>query len=164
VAPGGRGFRARAPRATSHRDVANKSHRQILDFRKIVSVTILFPERWRLPHDRFDRYPLATRPSQQPRASIAHHQSDLDSSEEGKEERWLRGRRNPLKRLNSRKERSCIFLPLALIFLPQDLVFPSPGLDFPSPDRMLSATGKGRALSRVAQRENSPAWTELDER
>ncbi len=79
--------------------------------------------------------------AEQPRASIAHHRYDLDSSEEGKEERWPRGRRNPLKRLKSRKQRSWIFLPPALIFLPQGLDFPSPGLDFPSAARMVSATG-----------------------
>src|SRR5208283_1873282 len=37
----------------------------------------------------------------------------------------VRGRPNPLKRLDSRKERAWIFLPLAWIFLPLGLDFPS---------------------------------------
>jgi hypothetical protein len=43
-----------------------------------------------------------------------------------------KGRRNSLKRLDSRKERAWIFLPVAFIFLPSGLDFPSPGFDFPS--------------------------------
>ena len=54
-----------------------------------------------------------------------------------------RGRRNLLKRLNSRKERAWILLPLAWIFLPKGLDFPSLRLGF--------------SLPRFAQKENSAA-------
>src|SRR5208282_2830437 len=47
-------------------------------------------------------------------------------------ERWPRGRRNPLKRLDSRKERGWILLPLAWIFLPLAWILLPQGLDFRS--------------------------------
>ncbi len=47
-----------------------------------------------------------------------------------KKQKWPSGRRNPLKRLDSRKERGWILLPLAWIFLPQGLDFPSLRLGF----------------------------------
>src|SRR5271166_224203 len=81
--------------------------------------------------------PIATRTLiavAQPRA-IAHSLYDLSphvliSPEAAEKERWPRGRRNPLKRLDSRKERAWILLPLTWILLPQGLDFPSPRLGF----------------------------------
>src|SRR5208282_2279577 len=58
--------------------------------------------------------------------AMRHMLSDVDEfSGDG-----VRGRRNPLKRLDSRKERAWILLPLAWIFLPKGLDFASPGLGF----------------------------------
>ncbi len=61
-----------------------------------------------------------------------------------KQREWpngVRGRRNPMKRLESRKEG-------AWIFLPPGLDFPSPGLDFPS-------LRLGFSFPRFARKENS---------
>src|SRR5271157_1415017 len=47
-------------------------------------------------------------------------------------ENGVSGRRNPLRRLDSRKEKAWIFLPLAWIFLPLAWVFLPQGLEKPS--------------------------------
>jgi len=62
------------------------------------------------------------------RLQIAHPHYDLNpydfmSPEAPKRKGWPRGRRNPLKRLDSREERAWVLLPLAWIFLPQRLGF-----------------------------------------
>ncbi len=62
----------------------------------------------------------------------------------------VRGRRNPLKRLDSRKERAWIFLPLAWIFLPLGLDFPSKVLENISPcsahAELALQAGRGRRV------------------
>ncbi len=123
----------RAPDGEPSRTPSTTAHQQILDFQKNSSLMIWSPERWFIPPSSLlFASPIATRTLTvvDPRTAVGQPVRPLPilymilihmmlfRQRRPRKTKWPGGWRNPLKRLDSRKDRAWIFLPLAWIFLP----------------------------------------------